>query len=287
MSRYTPLSLVVLLLLLAACDPARFLPDPEAPMTGSNEAIPVTVLPLNPQSYEGLRSYTRILTFIVDAKKPPPKPGMQEGTIGFDVHAESSIHYDRREAELRWDDRGHRPLRLDANPSHHTVLFGASNVDRTYRTYPDAPERCIDREWRPEESRFDEEFGSVDIVDYLKPYHLLTDDNRMTLIPLGPAEVNGIPADHYRLDPAASVAGMKRQYPDFDGTASAEVYLAAGGNALLKGDFLIEGASLPAIGLPFTSGYMEGRIELTFEASNLNDAPPVTLQPQCADKPAP
>ena len=104
----------------------------------------------------------------------------------------------------------------------------------------------------------------------------------MALVPLGPATVNGIATEHYRLDPAPAQARLKRWYPEFEGQVSGEVYLAAGTPALVKADFLIEGASLPTVGLPFTHGMMAGRIEMTHEIADLNSAPPIVLQPECA-----
>ena len=274
------LPLLCLCLGLAACSFLNHESEREDTVTSDpRTTVTVKVLPPSPSSYEGLTSYSRVATFRVEATKPMSDPDMGPRPIGFDVRWDAIIHYDRHEGMLRVDDRGHTSLSM-SRPSSHTTVLLPGTYDRTYRTYPD-DESCRVVEWGFRPSRFVEAYGAVDFVEGFKNYYLLTSDNQMSLIPVGPAEVNGIATDHYRLNPEPTLSRMQSQYPDFDGAVTGEVYLAAGTSALVKAEFRFEGSSLPAIGLPFTSGMMEGTIEMTHEIADLNTAPLVTLQPEC------
>lgn len=249
---------------------------------------PITVLPSTPDSLAGLRSYSRVTSFIVDARGNPEPPETFRQTIGFNVRWKAIIHYDSREGMLAVLETGHTSLSATRPSSHTTVLFPIPGTTsyRNFRTYPDDPD-CYVSERSASSSRFEEAFGSIDVVESFKPYYLMDAQNQMVLMPVGEVEINGIVTEHYRVDPDPTISRMREVYPDFEGTVSGDVYLAQGTSALIKASFRFEGASLPAISLPFTHGMMEGVIELTIELADLNNAPPIVLQPECANEPKP
>jgi hypothetical protein len=256
--------LPILLILVSSCLTAV--------TPGDKEAIPqsVELRPLSPDTLDGLRSYSRRYRVKIDGKQ-----GIV--TLPYDVLKEGIIHYDRREGMQRLEENGRRWL--SRSPGHTRVLLPGQSADRTFLVNDEYPDVCRTVEWVFQPSRFEEVFGSVDILEDLRNLHITNDERQIAVTLIGEETINGIPSHHYQVDPTRATDILRQHYADFNGTLSGDVYVAGEGEYVVKYDLQLRGPSIPWV----KPGMMDGVIYLQYEVNHLNDAPPVVLPAVCED----